>query len=58
MILYVQLSIFFAAWFCRCLIACLFPNSMVGIDSIYFCYFVAYLSSYHEKAINALYELA
>ena len=25
---------------------------------VFFLYFVAYLSSYHEKAINALYELA
>ena len=28
------------------------------IRDIFFLYFVAYLSSYHEKAINALYELA
>ena len=29
-----------------------------GVIVLYFLYLVAYLSSYHEKAINALYELA
>ena len=30
----------------------------IGEDHIFFFYLVAYLSSYHEKAIKALYELA
>ena len=27
------------------------------LGTVFFCIFVAYLSSYHEKAINALHEL-
>ena len=31
---------------------------LVLVGSLFFFYLVAYSSSYHEKAINALYELA
>ena len=33
-------------------------TTVLSVICVIFLYFVAYLSSYHEKAINALYELA
>ena len=39
----------------ECMFTTLFAKTEVAI---YFLYLVAYLSSYHEKAINAPFELA